>query len=246
MMDEIEPKLIPATGVTKSQLAAGVQESLDKADTALQVSALTPYRTAAAQDAIDSAFFSATDETLTEAGQPADAKATGDAIGELQTAVHSQLVPVGFAPNLKKGEYLKFADGAAASSNKYARTNSLFDGFRARTAVRFDSEVYECALSFYDADGTTSGAGYLGHTEYGGGILSIPAEAVRFGVSFRRVDQAALSDADVTAISAALLMSSCPRIWEKSAPKPLSCSFMVFEITAFIDRSGIGSISGGS
>ena len=45
----------PNTGIPKTDLAAGVKASLDKADTALQPAALQPYRTAAAQDVIDNA-----------------------------------------------------------------------------------------------------------------------------------------------------------------------------------------------
>lgn len=46
----------PASGIPKTDLASGVQASLDKADTAIQQhQSLAAYRTAAAQDAIDAA-----------------------------------------------------------------------------------------------------------------------------------------------------------------------------------------------
>lgn len=46
----------PLTGIPKSDLASGVQSSLAKADSALQSSDLTPYRTSSAQDSIDAAI----------------------------------------------------------------------------------------------------------------------------------------------------------------------------------------------
>lgn len=43
----------PSSGIPKTDLAIGVQTSLEKADNALQASALNPYRTSSAQDTID-------------------------------------------------------------------------------------------------------------------------------------------------------------------------------------------------
>lgn len=57
----------PSTGIPKSDLASGVQTSLNKADTALQ-SVPSAYRTAAAQDAID-ATQDADIETRAQAGE---------------------------------------------------------------------------------------------------------------------------------------------------------------------------------
>jgi len=58
----------PTAGVPKTDLSQDVQTSLDKADNSLQA---------------------ALDETLTVQGAAADAKATGDAVGELKSALKS-------------------------------------------------------------------------------------------------------------------------------------------------------------
>ena len=49
----------PTGGIPASDMAAAVQTSLGKADSALQTAALSPYRTAAAQDEIDAEKYSA-------------------------------------------------------------------------------------------------------------------------------------------------------------------------------------------
>lgn len=64
---------LPADGIPKADLAAGVQQSLDKAATALQPEALEPYRTAAAQDVIDAAQ----DEKIAAAAQATETSTIG-------------------------------------------------------------------------------------------------------------------------------------------------------------------------
>ena len=49
----------PSGGIPASDMTAAVQSSLGKADSALQTAALSPYRTAAAQDEIDAEKYSA-------------------------------------------------------------------------------------------------------------------------------------------------------------------------------------------
>lgn len=69
----------PSTGIPKTDLASGVQSSLDKADTALQAhQSLSDYRTASAQDTIDSGKMSK-DTTATE-GNIAVFDANGNAV----------------------------------------------------------------------------------------------------------------------------------------------------------------------
>lgn len=60
----------PALGIPKSDLEDTVRISLGKADSALQPSALNPYRTASAQDEIDNGKASAADVTAIEAKIP--------------------------------------------------------------------------------------------------------------------------------------------------------------------------------
>ena len=107
----------PTNGIPKTDLAAAVQTSLDKADTALQThQSLAAYRTAEAQDLIDNTkqdkliagenitiaadgkTISATsgggstvelDTTLTQSGKAADAKAVGDILATLTLGQHT-------------------------------------------------------------------------------------------------------------------------------------------------------------
>ena len=86
----------PASGIPKTDLASGVQESLGKADTALQPAALEPYRTAAAQDVIDAAQDdrineNANDIDAIEAKIPAEAGAQNQLADK--AFVNSALVP---------------------------------------------------------------------------------------------------------------------------------------------------------
>lgn len=75
----------PAGGIPKTDLASGVQASLDKADSALQQhQSLAAYRTAAAQDAIDEAQDAAIAGKYTKPG-------TGIPASDLAAAVQSSL-----------------------------------------------------------------------------------------------------------------------------------------------------------
>jgi len=125
-------------------------------------------------------------------------------VDDLKSAFDADLVSTNWAPIITKGSYFKVADGATASSNKYARTSALWDGNGARKAIAVDDPTYEFCLALYDETGTTSGTGYQGYIPYSTSLIYIPKTAAKIGVSFRRVDQAALTNADITAISAAL------------------------------------------
>ena len=125
-------------------------------------------------------------------------------VSELKSAFNADLVSTDWAPNITKGSYFKVADGAAASSNKYARTSALWNGYGTRKAITMNDPTYEFCLALYDETGTTSGTGYLGYVGYVTGTLYIPQNAKLFGISFRRTDNATLANSDITAISAAL------------------------------------------
>lgn len=63
----------PSGGIPKTDLASAVQTSLGKADSALQASALNPYRTASAQDVIDATKAAASDVSAIQAKIPSAA-----------------------------------------------------------------------------------------------------------------------------------------------------------------------------
>ena len=189
-----------ATAASNSATAAGnAQTAAQAAQSAVAGSAADA---AAAQAAAEAAAASAaaaliTDKTLTQKGKPADAYSAGSGLAAAFT-------PITFSPTLYNGAYFKTADGAAASSSKYARTLYLIDGAM-RSGVKLNSDTYEFCLTFYDSTGTVSGTGYLGYSGYQlGGTIYAPKTAAKFGISFRRQDQANLSSSDITAISAAL------------------------------------------
>ena len=136
---------------------------------------------------------------------PADYTELTDDVDDLKSAFNADLVPTSWTPNITKGSYFKIVNGATGTSNKYART-ALWSGYGTRKAIVVDDPTYEFCLALYDETGTSSGGGtgYLGYVGYTKGMSYIPQNATQFGVSFRRVDQAALTDEDITAISAAL------------------------------------------
>lgn len=147
-----------------------------------------------------------TDKTLTVPDMAADAKVVGDNIADLKSAFNTAtLCAVGWNPIIQKGYYIKFVDGSEGASNKYART-ALWYGYGQRFAIDLSDSTYEYAISYFDLTGNLSdGTGYLNdHSEYASGLQYIPSKALKFGLSFRRVDQASLSDSDIDAISAAL------------------------------------------
>ena len=140
------------------------------------------------------------DPTLSVEGEAADAKATGDRLNDFK----SEFVEP-FAPAIVKGSYIGITNGKSASSNKYARTD-LLSGRESITAVNFDNVDYEFAAIFYDTTGNLNGSGFLSDYDYtyGTGERVLPDDATFFALSFRRNDQANITDADVAAITASL------------------------------------------
>lgn len=166
----------------------------------------------AAQAAAEEALI--TDKTLTQKGKPADAYSAG-------SGLDAAFTPITFSPTLYNGAYFKVSDGAAASSAKYARTLYLIDG-ATRSGVTLNSSAYEFCLTFYDSTGTVSGTGYLGNSGYQlGGTIYVPKTAAKFGISFRRLDQANMSSSDITALSAALSAADIDAVKYMSA-QPLT------------------------
>ena len=127
-------------------------------------------------------------------------------IDDLKSAFDMGLSEIAWSPAFKKGEYIKVSNGKTASDTKYART-WLWDGAGNIFAVNLSGSTYQYLAAFYDASGNIStGAGFIGASgsAYGSGTIYIPSYAVKFGLSFRRADQAVLSDSDITAIGNAL------------------------------------------
>lgn len=127
-------------------------------------------------------------------------------LASLAGGFDATLTPVDFQPSIAANSYIASASGAVASSpsGKYARTG-LWKGTGYLTAIILANPAYECAVFYYDESGNIStGAGYLGNSGYRTGIQYVPYKAVKFGLSFRRADQAAMDSSDITAILAAL------------------------------------------
>ena len=110
-------------------------------------------------------------------------------------------MPAEWAPNITVGKYWKFDTGEenATVSPAYARTSRAFNGYRTRAAIVLNDPTYECWVSYYDDEYT-----YKGHDDIATGVHYIPAEAIHFGVSFRRVDQDAWNSDDTEALLSAL------------------------------------------
>lgn len=131
-----------------------------------------------------------------------------DDVDDLKSAFKDSLISNTWTPNIVKGNYIKDGEGTSKPSSKYART-ALIKGYRTRTAVSVSDSTYEFALALYDDTAVVVGAtGYISSTPYSTGIHYIPKEGVKFGISFRRVDQAELSDDDISAIVSALTLYS--------------------------------------
>ena len=184
-----------------------------------------------------------TDRTLTQAGIPADAETVGDEIGIIKSDVDAisayNTTEIEFTPNLTLGRYLKVADGTSQSSEKYARTYALWYGKGYRTAIALEDNVYEFCLAFYGTNGDlVNGTDYIKSSGYvqGGTIVNIIPDAVKFGISFRRHDQAELTDSDLTAISAALKCYNSTAEIAKSAAQSALASCESIAVSRDIDK----------
>lgn len=141
------------------------------------------------------------DKSLTLGGSAADAKITG----QLRDGFNASLTPLTFTPAITADSYIKQDGTGVGSSNKYCRMSALYTGYGMRVCIIVDNPTYESQISFYDENGViTTGVGFLGYDGYQTGPHYIPATAKKFACNFRRVDQAALTAADRSAISANL------------------------------------------
>ena len=147
------------------------------------------------------------DNTLSQTGSAADAKATGDEVNTLKSITAQQLTPIAFSPNLTKGQYIKLSDGRKYASVNYARTSSLWYGAGQRYAISMTNPDYKFNLMFYDQDGDLdNGNGYIKGTDYViNDVIIVPSYAVYFGMNFTRVDGQAMTDDDISAIRSSIM-----------------------------------------
>lgn len=179
------------------------------------------------------------DDSLTIQDAAADAKATGDQITDLKSALNDTLNKMAWSPSITKGKYYKQADGTIGSSSKYGRTSALWNGSGDKTAISCSSSSFEFSLAFYTAAGDPStGAGYIGYSGYKTGLQYIPSTAIKFGLSFRRTDQADLTNDDVSAFVASLNAYGVTDTALTQANKPAD-AFVVGQYAKVIDHDVI-------
>ena len=97
----------------------------------------------------------------------------GGEVSALKGAFNAVLCPAEFSPSITASSYITDTGAAAAaSSGKYARTSSLFNGYGTRIAIMMDNPVYEIQLVFYDATAgsTPSTTGFIRRDDYSSGI----------------------------------------------------------------------------
>lgn len=141
------------------------------------------------------------DKTLSISGSAADAAVAGD----LRKGFNAQGFIESWAPAFTKGSYVRGADGSTGSNNSYARSTSLTTGNKRRAAVILDSATYEMYVSYYGPNGAYTPTDYLGYSGWGSKIWYVNHVA-KFAITFRRVDQATITDSDVAAFQSSLYM----------------------------------------
>ena len=140
-----------------------------------------------------------TDTSLSTPGMAADAAKTGG----LKNVIKNSLTLREWQPELSKGKFIKGTDGTSGNSNKFARTYGIWIGPPRIVVIELTDPTYEYYVCNYDGTGNIDGTGFIGWDNlYHQGQMFI--DSPRFGVSFRRTDQAALQDSDITAILASL------------------------------------------
>lgn len=108
--------------------------------------------------------------------------------------------------SLLRGEYIKGSNpngGTPVSSNAFCRTTSLLSGYGEKISIEITDPRYEFYVSYYGANGALDGTDYLGYSGYQSAFV-IPENAVKIGISFRRVDHANLAADELTNISNAI------------------------------------------
>jgi hypothetical protein len=139
---------------------------------------------------------------------PSDYTELTEDVDNLKSAFNGNLVAKPFEKSITKGAYIRSDTGKTASDAKYART-ALQLGYRQRVAVSLSDPNYEFRLAVYDETAQVIGTtGYHYSTQFSTGTQYVPQDCAKFGISFRRVDEANISDEDITAIMSALTFYS--------------------------------------
>lgn len=113
-------------------------------------------------------------------------------------AAEAPLVLDSYSPPLVRGSYWRFTDGTQVSNNKYARSQYRLGGIGYRNAIEMTGDTYTYSLVYEE------GSTIVGTKSMGSGVTIFPKNAQYVKINFKRVDDAVLTDADMTAISAAL------------------------------------------
>lgn len=155
----------------------------------------------------------AVDATLTQSGQAADAKKTGDEISaikeDLSAVEEDSLTEIPFKQTIVNGRFIRESDGINSSNTSRARTY-LIDIGNIKT-ISVQNPTYQMRVAYYDSTGDLStGSGYIGSTNFVDGNITVvfPSNAAIFGASFQRVDSATLTDSDIEAIYNAVKIST--------------------------------------
>lgn len=155
--------------------------------------------------------YAATDMDLTEAGVPADAKATGDRLGLFEDA---SLHWISWLPNLEQKRITDDGGIYTSADNYQVHTKSLWNGRMDNAAVRYAVKMtdttYQFRVASYGENGSY-GAGGVG-VDFNGfvnawttGTVVLPANCRKFGVVFKKASgEQTQVGTDGAAIKAAL------------------------------------------
>lgn len=117
---------------------------------------------------------------------------------EYKDALAAQLVLDEYNPPLTKNQYWGLSDGVYATSIYYVRSTYRLGGVGYRNAMEMQGNTYIYSL-VYEKNDTV-----VGSVSRTSGITFFPKDAEFVKINFRRVDNAAMTNEDVSAISAAL------------------------------------------
>lgn len=151
-----------------------------------------------------------TDTTLSIAGRAADSKSVGDNFSNVNKNLdilnECNLFYKKFEPYIYTGEIT--ANGGTDYASRKRHTpiynGRKEDGLK-RFAVSFESDTYQMKVASYGNDGSFGSGGtgvdFNGFLNaYGTGTVEIPADCMRFALSFRRADNGQMSADDNDAI----------------------------------------------